>query len=300
MTVTAYPWTHDRLRAQNWLGTETFVEAQVKYDGFRLTFFKQADGRVLAFGADALPSMEYTTRYPHAFSSMKHALEAYDAFPRMSSIDGELWVPGHRASEVTACLADRKRRDQLRYTAFACPVWDGRDESLRPISFARDLCQGLGLEFAVSWPMPMNLLDLKRTTQLEILTNIVPHTGGEGFVFKTYNAARWYKWKPTPTVDCVIIGVKDGRGKFAGQVGSLEVAVHRPDGSRRVVASVGGMDDDTRALMTTMLRAGELYERVVEVKYQYIGAGGRLRHPRFERFRDDKRAAECLESQLEA
>jgi len=36
---------------------------------------------------------------------------------------------------------------------------------------------------------------------------------------------------------------------------------------------------------------------VMEVSYQYVGDKGRLRHPNFVRWREDKPAAECTLSQ---
>lgn len=87
---------------------------------------------------------------------------------------------------------------------------------------------------------------------------------------------RW-KIKKEETVDLVVIGIKPGQEAFEGMCGSLICS----DGTREV-ACVSGMDLETRRAIT-QADVG----RIVEVRYQYVGSGGRLRHPRFVRWRDD-------------
>ena len=70
--------------------------------------------------------------------------------------------------------------------------------------------------------------------------------------------------------------------------GSLQCAL--ADG--RVVANVSGMDDEVRAAIS-----GEDAYRVCEVKYERVGSGGKLQHPRFVAWRDDKLPEQCTADQ---
>jgi ATP-dependent DNA ligase len=109
-------------------------------------------------------------------------------------------------------------------------------------------------------------------------------TDVEGYVFKDGNLTGWAKWKPTRTADLVVTGLTPGRGKYAGLIGSLECSLW----GGPVVADVSGFTDAERAAL-----GPHVIGQVVEVAYQYVGARGRLRHPRFVRWRDDKAPEEC-------
>lgn len=102
----------------------------------------------------------------------------------------------------------------------------------------------------------------------------------EGVVLKDGNLLNWRKLKRVRTADLLCVGTTDGDGKFLGLIGSLIVA----DRDGVVRANVSGMDDDTRVEFTLHEPIG----KIIEVEYQYLGAGGKLRHPRFKRVRDDK------------
>ncbi len=122
--------------------------------------------------------------------------------------------------------------------------------------------------------------------------------GIEGFVFKNGNLLDWHKWKPVKTIDVVVSGFIDGDGKYIGLIGAMACSVyqHVTIGNRRrsalvEIANVSGMDDRTRILISDD-EEGHL-GRVAEVAYQYVGSKGRLRHPRFMRWRDDKSALDC-------
>jgi ATP-dependent DNA ligase len=55
------------------------------------------------------------------------------------------------------------------------------------------------------------------------------------------------------------------------------------------ITRVSGMPDEQRLDIDEKKDLG----RVVEVEYQDVGNGGRLIHPRFVRWRDDKPASQC-------
>lgn len=199
---------------------------------------------------------------------------------------GELHVPGRPASVVKSALAGNSGRDELALTYFAMesgPV-DAGLESVRA------LFEGLGLPFAPFIPagaLPWDereLLDWARRDHIE------------GWVMKDGNLLNWRKLKRVSTIDCVVTGYEDGDGKYLGLLGSLRVGVYPVKGGPLVeIANVSGMTDEERVRMTDEIDS--LEGRVVEVAYQYIGSGGRLRHPRFVRWRDDKAPWECRTDQ---
>lgn len=181
--------------------------------------------------------------------------------PVSTTLLGELWVPGYPSSEVKTGIKDGRAVIDV----FAIETADPK----MPLPQVKSLCCSWGMRFAPYWAFE------GRTW--------VPDQS-EGLVLKNANMDGWYKWKPVLTADLVVVGVKDGNGKHVGLVGSLICAEQG-----RVVADVGGMTDEERVDMTLNDPIG----RVVEVAYQYIGSKGRLRHPRFIRFRDDKLPEDC-------
>jgi hypothetical protein len=184
---------------------------------------------------------------------------------------GELWYPGKPASYVKTAIAQQDHN--LRFSAFAISSQDAGqslEEVERTLSY-------ISLHTVPFWtPHPRDW---------EHARALVPDA--EGLVYKDGNLLNHEKWKPVLTADLVVHDVKDGQGKYLGLVGSLVCGL--ADGT--IVADVGGMDDETRIHMTDEPPIG----RVVEVAYQYVGSKGRLRHPRFVQYRDDKRPEECVE-----
>lgn len=274
---------HERLKAKKWTG-QAASYAHRKYDGHRFTLFKSLDGVVTAFGGEMRDDLEMLSRFPRL-----HDLEVVRRFdslaPKLSSLDCELVTDG-RASDVPTALRDPNRLLQLH--PFALPWWDGEDLSRATIDIAqRHIIDDLWLPF-VDYEVLEGDVDkdewLAKAKALKI----------EGWVLKNFNYAEWWKLKEEETVDCVITGVKEGNGKYVGLIGSLVVSLEG-----RVIANVSGMTDAERIELTDLDCDDKLIGRVVEVKYQYVGNGGKLRHPRFVRMRDDKPASECKLDQIE-
>lgn len=181
---------------------------------------------------------------------------------------GELWYPGKPASEVSRAMA--KRDTALRFSAFytsALPAEAG-------LEYLQDWLDFHGVPGIDWWKPDGN--DWERCKHF-----------AEGLVYKDGQDLNLEKWKPTLTADLIVHDVTEGEGKYLGYIGALVCGL--ADGT--IVANVSGMGDADRVRFSDHPPIG----RVVEVEYQYVGAGGRLRHPRFKRLRDDKPAAECVE-----
>lgn len=181
-------------------------------------------------------------------------------------VHGELWAPGYKASSVKTLI--NAESTELQFTPWAV---EGLPAHL-PLEDVNSWCASHGFDFAPYW--------------YEEPAELPPNA--EGYVFKNGNMLDFRKWKPVLTCDCVVTALVPGKGKFSGMVGSLECTIED-----RVVANVSGMTDDERTAM-----GPHCVGQVVEIAYQYVGSKGRLRHPRFIRFRDDKRPDQCKLEQL--
>lgn len=189
--------------------------------------------------------------------------------PEGTTLHGELWAPGVRASSVKTLIKSQDPR--LQFTVWGVQGWD----ACMPLEEVELSLGCYGFDYAPFW----NFADRPQELPLH----------AEGWVYKNGNMLDYFKWKPVRTLDAVVLGIKPGNGKYAGQVGALIIGI-----GDRVLANVSGMTDLERSQMSD----GDV-GKVVEVAYQYVGDGGRLRHPRFLRFRDDKLPEQCLLSQEE-
>lgn len=271
-------WTFDRLRPKDWKG-QPVKWKQVKYNGHRLTLFVQPNGKLTAYGRD-LTLDPFEVRYPWVRDTDWWRAVEKNAPPH-TAIDGELHLLlDSKASRVAHALVDNP--DDLTYTAFAVPWHSGVSAYDCTVTFGQNFAIALGLRYAFTYKvLPEDTCELMQydATNLNI----------EGWVLKNANYQDWWKLKPDKDpVDLVVTGFKDGKGKFLGAVGSL-ICSATIDGVFRVVASVSGMDDETRWDIDEDADLG----RVVEVKYTDIGDNGKLIHPRFVQWRDDKPANEC-------
>lgn len=258
-------------------GLPAFSYAQVKLDGIWL---RVEHGRALT----SHPT-DVTERLTH-HDWWGHAQRMCDATGCV--ILGELCAPGRPASQVKSAMA---RGESLELIMFA--LEHALIDAEASLESVESMARYYSLPFAPfargqfsSIVAAQHALDCKYRAPGECLDEYRGHRV-EGLVFKRGNLADWHKWKPVRTIDCVVTAFTDGRGKYEGLPGSLECSIEG-----RVVCDVSGMDDDTRELLVP----GDI-GRVCEVMYQYVGSAGRLRHPRFVRWRDDKSPDECLLSQ---
>jgi len=250
--------------------------AEVKHDGWRMTLVRES-GKLRALGRNL---RDYWHQMPDLVRKL--ALD----MPDNTVVDGELFVPGMHATEVPRMMKSRDPR--LSFVAFALPVYDSKCHRLEALSRVRDILRYHSFE------VPIQFEQASKFTVDDWRAIAVRHKI-EGLVLKEAHWSGWWKVKPYLSLDGYVIGVKPGQGKHEGRVGSMEVAVRRHDQTDFVVADVGtGGDEHWRDLPLDSVMG-----RVVEVFYDEVGAGGRLKFPRFARWRDDKDAAECTSDQLQ-
>lgn len=248
--------------------------AHEKLDGHRLVIRKYLSGQCIA--RTTLPSivdMSWTNWW-HLFLGPR--------IPSGSIIEGEILVPSRPASYVKTAI--KERDPTLTFNTFAIPWWNSDSLAVETLGCAQDLCAFVGLPWIPHITLPDDLL----FDQGQWL-NSAHDRGIEGWVFKVSNYQGWWKLKAVKTIDLVVTGFRDGKGKYLGLVGALKCSVEGYE-----VAAVSGMTDEQRVDIDEKSDLG----RVCEVAYQLVSSNGRLRHPRFVRWRDDKKAC-TLEQDLE-
>lgn len=264
----------------------SFATVQAKRDGVRVVC--------------AMPPGEPTharvfTTAGHDLSS-QYQLGDFDWYQRLRDVtpyghvDAELHVPGKGREAVKTSLADNALECEL--AVFGCGHLSA-DASPEAVS---------------AWCASHRLESLPYTTVGDDDGMRALHDSRlyDGVVYKTAHYGDWVKVKSRRTIDCVVTDVKMGVGKYWGRAGALVVGVYgstREVAPRvtvsdgwRVIANVSGMDDDVRDECWPRER---VIGRVCEVAYERVGSQGRLQHPRFVRWRDDKQSAECTADQDE-
>lgn len=271
----------ERPKPKTYDGKSKYVHAEQKYDGWRMTLVCEG-GKLSAWGRNMRNWWTSLSDDIHDIASL---------MPDDTVIDGELYVPGMHATEVPRAL--KTRDPSMRFVGFAMPIRMGTCLRLQPLEYARLMIKDVG--FATprdfDYEMPVYATD----DHVEHWRRVATQKGIEGLVLKESHWSGWWKVKPYSSIDGYVVGLKPGKGKHAGRLGSLEIAVRSRDGkSHIVVADVGtGGDEHWRDLDPV-----DLIGRVMEVLYDEVGAGGRLKFPRFGRWRPDKAADECTEDDL--
>lgn len=287
-----------------WDDPEWSVEE--KFDGARYLMYVTSEqnrffSRRTGVNTNGAP-VEKTDRLPHlANNKIKH--EWYDTI-----IDGEILAPNKdfgSAMSVIGSLPQRALEIQqqngfLIYQMFDILRCAGEDVTSLPL-YARRL---MLIEFAKSIELSTGNPSFKLTrstvkNKLAIYKKIVS-LGGEGVMLK-YNYAPyapgkrspfWVKVKKQITVDAVIMGYEMGKGKFNQQVIGNIVFGGLKNGKLVKWGTAAGL---TQELINEITANPDAYLlRVVEIECQEILPSGKVRHPRFLRFRPDKNAEDCV------
>lgn len=276
---------HERLKALEY-NHQQVLYVHEKIDGHRLTFVKQHKDMVKDMFAFTMGNIDLWPSLTE--KAKKHDIWPWLArlasMPNKSSIDGELYLPGRKASDVKTAI--KESDPELQFCAFAVPYWEYDRLYTSTLEWAMSVCTNLGLQFSsfhkLDTPGPVDVTSWLAACPPEI----------EGYVLKAANYHKWYKIKPVKTVDAVVTGIAGGKGKYEGMCGALLCSVYDAHMNLVEVCACSGMTDIERAAID-MSDVG----RVVEVKYQEVLTHGRLRHPNFVRWREDKRPSECTISQ---
>lgn len=231
----------------------------VKRDGFRVRIALEHQWNLRVYtrkGIDIAPSL-----YSYASQLWVEGIgrwpTGYDG-----ELMGELFVPGHPSSEVPSAIAQSDVH-RMRFELFHADC-------------NKAAHGGWGWDFT-----PLNVCN----DHGQLLESFEPTTDIEGYIFQEQVWADFdsmVKWKPVFTADCKVVDIKPGVGKYIGCIGALICKGVTNDGHEfRVNVSSGLVDEDR------YLPDEHWLGRMIEIRYQYIAAGGRPRHPVFVRVRED-------------
>lgn len=260
-----------------WKGTHHRY-AHVKRDGHMVLVKKLQTGEVRFYSKNMIP-----------FNMKWHPVAAliYSRVPYETTLHCELWREGRNASYVKSGIVNEDK--DLTLEVFAVPTLDHQ----MPLHELADQVQRWGLSLPPWYSLVKPNSDNSGSgdwhelrlgiRKVDDLPMELSKGSMEGYVMKDSNFSEFYKHKPFMTADLEVVAVKPGKRKYTGQVGALICA----NGFGEVIANVSGMSDEQRLELSD-----QDIGRIVEVKYQYVGDGGRLRHPTFVRFRDDKDVAD--------
>ena len=233
---------------------------------------------------------------------------------------------------ITGSLPERAREVQeregfLRFKAFDALAYNGADITAEPYC-ARDscLCVAVDAGFHINYA-PVEWGERKRHLYVTVIAN-----GGEGIILKNLDAPyyqgerhkSWVKVKKKKTFDVVCLGfeiakdmtIKKGDteptpSRIYGKVGaivygqyvleeprktaSFEYALDLRTDSKVALKELGTTSGFSDTLREDMTNNPSVYiGRVLECEAQEQFVTGALRHPRFLRWRDDKRAEDCI------
>jgi ATP-dependent DNA ligase len=277
---------HEICKAKAYGGQEVLYLHQ-KLDGHRVTVLRQPrsyDGKMAFYtraSSDLFPQMYEKARDNNIWPWIADLLMV----PEKTSIDGELLVPGRPASYVKTAI--KQCDPALTFVAFAVPWYEGVRRYTEPLEEAMDICTRYRITFADF----IKLSSVKKIDP-EFWIKRTP-SGTEGWVAKRHHYGGWYKIKGEKTIDLIVLGATEGKGKYKGLIGGLRCGAWDSRGEIREICVCSGMTDAERMEMSTNDPVG----KVCEVKYQEVLSLGRLRHPNFVRWREDKLPNECTLAQ---
>lgn len=217
----------------------------------------------------------YTT-LGHNIAGLPTIQRALARFPKDHEFDCELCVEGQPAEYVKTALA---QDEDVQLRPFASDTHEESDTA----EFIR-WCEKTGLN--PPWVYTLSGVGDDEHERWTWLLDAVEKLDIEGWVFSDSHRGVLWKWKRTRTIDLIVTDTILGEGKFLGLVGAL--VCETTEGVE--VCHASGMTDVERVDMTL---DDDVIGKVVEVKYDRVGTQGRLRHPRFKRWRSDKSVAEC-------
>ena len=269
--------TYTQIKASKWNG-QPWTRAECKYDGHRLTITCDDQGHYSAVGRKPVDLWPKLPRWEWSL-------------PHDTIVDGELVAESGRATDVASVLAGNMHGT---FVPFAVPRLDGRPvhDSWREHDSAMKILGMRGLH------RPITHVHCASGSR-EWLLSEAQRLGVEGWVLKESPLGKWYKLKPTRTIDAVVMSCNVGTGTRFMMISSYDLGVYE-EGHLKSIGTCKVLDEDD-AVRWDVRENRERYEgRVLEVEYDEVAAKGRLKFARMLRWRDDKPAEECTIGQLKA
>lgn len=219
--------------------------------------------------------------WPKLFGSP--AFEPLARVPKGTIIVGELHKTGAHATDVKTFIND----GTIEFAPFALPWWYHHNMIDMNFATAMNLLGDLG--FCVP---EYSFGPTAVCHDPEELKKAAKDLGYEGFVCKEAHCEGWYKCKPTKTIDAFVTGfTRSSSFSNFGSLRGIQCSVKTVSGGNLEIANVGsGFDADFRDRVDPRTLLG----RVCELEFDSFAGKGRLKFPRFLRWRDDKSPEECV------
>jgi bifunctional non-homologous end joining protein LigD len=257
--------------------------AEPKLDGSRYMLYLDEDGTVHLYSRRDFPRIDKAANLPHIAKP----------YPGLEGcvLDGEVMHPnptklgdttGIMNSLPAKAIARQDVEGKLHYNVFDILYYHGVDVRQKPLRERRQL-----LEMVVDIMHNLHVSPVPQHFDKDGLFRSILAAGGEGTVLKNRNSpygVNWVKNKRVADFSVIISGYKPGQGKYAGSLGAVAVSVYK-DGQLVEVGFASGMTDAEREDIWT--RRDEYLGAVIDISAQEVTKDGRMRHPRWLRFRDD-------------
>lgn len=281
-------------KQESFLDNPSYI-GEVKYDGYRCIC---DNGKFYSRLGNDL-----SAKVPHL-----NFLSKYNVI-----LDGELYLPGGTSSDVTCILGSlperaielQQQNGWLTYVVFdVLQVVNTRTMEL-PYEQRREILSRLWDSEIDKEPTDYIEMSLATYDKRQLLKDIET-IGGEGIVLKNIHAEyypnkrpanNWLKIKKHSTMDVVITGFTEGKGKYKELIGAIEFGVYKSD-TLVNIGSCSGMTDEVRRDITD--NPGKYLGTVMEVGYMQTTSDGHLRHPAMKQvLRTDKLPEQCTWEQME-
>lgn len=199
-------------------------------------------------------------------------------------------------------------RGFMRWIVFDCLAYKGKDIRALPQVERR----AYAIQAVREWGNPfVTMADSTVDGKREFLAAILAKPFGEGIVAKRRNATYgekklWVKNKVVENYDCVIMGYDDPEQfseKTTGEtsvtkfyankwIGAVRIGQY-VDGKLTQFGTISGMDEEIRIMLSGPSGLKHV-GRVVQVESNGREPTGAFRHPRWDGWRDDKNAEDCI------
>jgi bifunctional non-homologous end joining protein LigD len=206
------------------------------------------------------------------------------------------WTSSVMGSGLDVCIDKQFGSDMcLSYKVFDLFMFDGHDMRDQAYYVRRAALETI---FTAGRDL-LNYVSLVETEEPSVETHLRNiEIWGEGSILKNINATYagkrtkdWFKWKAQPDEDVVIMGFKEGQGKYEGQIGAIMFGQYK-DGELIERGYCSGMTDDVRRYISR--NREDFIRRVLTIKTFGILANEGFRHPQWSHIRQDKEPSDCL------
>ncbi len=268
----------------------TFKYVSMKLDGHLMKVTVDGDGQIKVLSKNDKDKTD-------KILAIEHINAELCCLPLNTSAVAELHYPDGYSTDIPTMLINADKR--LRLTFFAAPLLAGRDMRDAMIEEVEELMNKYGVEFVPHHPNPggFDCVNISR-----LLQEAEEHKF-EGWVLKEGHWTGWYKLKPVKTLDAVIVDVTESDSDtYAGHMKAVKLALYDYKAGHTKMHHLGECGGGFTKAFKLSKSYKEMVEhikgKVVEVSYDSVTKHGKLRWPRFMRFREDKNPKDCDTMQI--